>query len=85
MIRARPATPPTTPPAMAPLIAGSDVLTPCDAGVEEVSLPVAVLFVDLLSSKRAFRAESAHVEGDGEAWISLDVEEDKENDERAGC
>jgi hypothetical protein len=84
MTRTRPATPPTTPPAMAPLIDGSDVLTSCGSDVEEFSLAV-VLVVSSLFPNRFLRAESAHDEGEGEALISLAVEEDRENEDRAGC
>lgn len=70
---------------MAPLIAGSDVLTSCGSDVEEVSLLAVVLAVASLFPNRALRAESAHGEGDGEALISLAVEEDRENEDRAGC
>lgn len=38
-----------------------------------------------LFPNRVLRAESAHGEGDGEALISLAVEEDRENEDRAGC
>jgi len=69
---------------MAPLIARSDVLTACGSDVE-VLLLAAVLLVISLFPNRVLRAESAHAEGDGEALISLDVEEDNENEDREGC
>jgi hypothetical protein len=84
MIRARPATPPTTPPAMAPLIVGSDVLTSCGSDVGEASLLAVLMVVASLFPNRFLRAESAHGEGEGEALISLAVEEDRENEDRAG-
>lgn len=85
IIRARPATPPTTPPAMAPLIAGSDVLTFCGSDVEEGSLLAVVLVATSLFPNRDLKAGSAHGKGDGEALISLAVEKDRENEDRAGC
>lgn len=53
--------------------------------MDEVPLLTVVLVVALLFSKRFLRAGSAHCEGDGEALISLAVEEDRENEDRAGC
>lgn len=85
MIRAIPATPPTTPPAMAPLVDESDVLTSCGSDVEEGLLLAVVLVVAALFPNMVFKAGSAHDEGDGEALISLAVEEDRENEDRAGC
>lgn len=70
---------------MAPLFDGSDVLTSCDSDVEEGLLLAVVLVVVALFPNRVLRAGSAHDEGDGEALISLAVEEDRENEDRVGC
>lgn len=85
MIRARPATPPTTPPAMAPLVDWPDVLISCGSDVEEGLLLAVVLVVAALFPNRVFKAGSAHDEGDGEVLISLAVEEDRENEDMVGC
>ena len=41
--------------------------------------------VAALFPNRVFKAGSAHDEGDGEALISLAVEEDRGNEDRVGC
>lgn len=61
------------------------MLTSCGSDVEEASLLAVVLVVASLFPNRVLRAESAHCEGDGEVLISLAVEEDRENEDRAGC
>lgn len=70
---------------MAPLFDGSDVLTSCGPDVEEGLLSAVVLVVAALFPNRVLKAGSAHDEGDGEALISLAVEEDRENEDRVGC
>lgn len=70
---------------MAPLVDGSDVLTSCGSDVEEGLLLAVVLVVAALFPNSVLRAGSAHDEGDGEALISLAVEEDRENEDRVGC
>lgn len=67
------------------MVDGSDVLTSCGSDMEEGLLLAVVLVVAALFPNRVLKAGSAHDEGDGEALISLSVEEDRENEDRVGC